>query len=47
MPCGWSSEKLPIGVQIVGKAWCEAKVLEAGRLYEQASGLPISIASLA
>jgi aspartyl-tRNA(Asn)/glutamyl-tRNA(Gln) amidotransferase subunit A len=47
MPCGWSGEKLPIGVQIVGKAWCEAKVLAAGRLYEQASGLPVSIASLA
>jgi aspartyl-tRNA(Asn)/glutamyl-tRNA(Gln) amidotransferase subunit A len=46
MPCGWSRAKLPIGLQIVGKAWGEAKVLAACRLYEQASGLPVSIASL-
>ena len=39
VPCGWSSEKLPIGLQMVGKAWAEAKVLTAGRLYEQARGL--------
>jgi aspartyl-tRNA(Asn)/glutamyl-tRNA(Gln) amidotransferase subunit A len=47
VPCGWSSEKLPIGLQIVGKAWAEAKVLTAGRLYEQGRGQPNSIASLA
>lgn len=35
VPCGWSDEKLPIGLQIIGKAWAEAKVLIAGRLYEQ------------
>jgi aspartyl-tRNA(Asn)/glutamyl-tRNA(Gln) amidotransferase subunit A len=46
VPCGWSSGKLPIGVQIVAKAWGETKVLAAGRLYEQANGLPASIASL-
>jgi len=46
VPCGWSSEKLPIGLQIVGKAWAEAKVLIAGRLFEQQRGQPASIASL-
>jgi aspartyl-tRNA(Asn)/glutamyl-tRNA(Gln) amidotransferase subunit A len=47
VPCGWSGEKLPIGLQIVGKAWAEAKVLLAGKLYEQGRGLLPSIASLA
>ncbi len=46
VPCGWSSEKMPIGLQIVGKAWAEAKVLLAGKLYEQARGFHISVASL-
>ncbi len=46
VPCGWSSEKLPIGLQVVGKSWADAMVLTAGRLYEQACGLPIPIASL-
>ena len=47
VPCGWSSEKLPIGLQIVGKAWAEAKVLLAGRLFEQGIGRQTTIASLA
>jgi aspartyl-tRNA(Asn)/glutamyl-tRNA(Gln) amidotransferase subunit A len=47
VPCGWSNEKLPIGLQIVGKPWAEAKVLFAGEVYEQASGLEFQIASLA
>ena len=47
VPCGWSSEKMPIGLQLVGKAWAEAKVLLAGKLYEQWRGFQISIASLA
>ncbi len=46
IPCGWSSEKMPIGLQIVGKAWAEAKVLLAGEFYEQARGFQIPIASL-
>ena len=46
VPCGWSSEKMPIGLQIVGKAWGEAKVLLAGKLYEQWRGFQIPIASL-
>ncbi len=46
VPCGLSSENLPIGLQIVGKAWTEAKVLSAGRLYERERGALTSIASL-
>jgi aspartyl-tRNA(Asn)/glutamyl-tRNA(Gln) amidotransferase subunit A len=47
IPCGWSTGKLPIGLQIVGKAWAESKVLLAGKLYEQGRGQLIPIASLA
>jgi aspartyl-tRNA(Asn)/glutamyl-tRNA(Gln) amidotransferase subunit A len=47
VPCGWSSEKLPIGLQVVGRTWEEAKVLTAGWLYEQEQGQPFVIASLA
>jgi aspartyl-tRNA(Asn)/glutamyl-tRNA(Gln) amidotransferase subunit A len=46
VPCGWSGKKLPIGLQIVGKAWAEAKVLLAGKLFEQGRGQPTSLASL-
>ena len=38
VPCGWSSDILPIGMQIVGKPWADAKVLLAGRLYENERG---------
>ncbi len=47
VPCGWSKENLPIGLQIVGKAWAEGKVLLAGKLFEQARGWQVPIASLA
>jgi aspartyl-tRNA(Asn)/glutamyl-tRNA(Gln) amidotransferase subunit A len=47
IPCGWSSEKMPIGLQIVGKPWAERKVILAGELYEQRRGFQISVASLA
>jgi aspartyl-tRNA(Asn)/glutamyl-tRNA(Gln) amidotransferase subunit A len=47
IPCGWSSEKMPIGLQIVGKPWAEVKVILAGELYEQRRGFQISVASLA
>jgi aspartyl-tRNA(Asn)/glutamyl-tRNA(Gln) amidotransferase subunit A len=45
VPCGWSSGKMPIGLQIVGKPWAESKVLLAGELYEQRRRLRIPIAS--
>jgi len=47
IPCGWSKEHLPIGLQIIGKPWTEKKVIIAGRLFEQAYGQPMPIALLA
>jgi len=46
VPCGWSSEKMPIGLQIVSKPWAESRVLLAGELYEQVRGHKIPVASL-
>ena len=46
IPCGWSGDHLPIGLQIVGKAWMENKVLLAGRLYEHERGFQIPVKSL-
>ena len=37
MPCGFTSEGLPIGLQIVARAWGDAKALNAGYAYEQAT----------
>lgn len=37
MPCGFTQEGLPVGLQIVSGAWQEAKALQAGQAYEQAS----------
>ena len=34
IPCGVSSEGLPIGLQIVGAPWAERRVLRVGRAYE-------------
>jgi aspartyl-tRNA(Asn)/glutamyl-tRNA(Gln) amidotransferase subunit A len=37
VPCGFTAEGLPIGLQIVGPAWSEALVLRAGYAYERAT----------
>jgi aspartyl-tRNA(Asn)/glutamyl-tRNA(Gln) amidotransferase subunit A len=37
LPCGFNSEGLPIGLQIITKAWAEADVLRAAYAYEQAT----------
>ena len=37
VPCGFTEMGLPIGVQIVSKHWAEAKVLQAGHSFEQAT----------
>jgi aspartyl-tRNA(Asn)/glutamyl-tRNA(Gln) amidotransferase subunit A len=34
LPCGEDSKGMPIGLQIVGAAWQEKRILEAGYLYE-------------
>ena len=38
LPAGLSSAGLPFGVQLVSKAWSEAKLLQAGQAYETATG---------
>ena len=35
VPCGFSTDGLPIGLQIVGGAWRESTVLRAARAYER------------
>jgi aspartyl-tRNA(Asn)/glutamyl-tRNA(Gln) amidotransferase subunit A len=34
VPCGLSSEGLPIGLQLVGKHWSEAVLLNLANAYE-------------
>ena len=36
MPCGFTTEGLPLGLQIVARPWAEASVLRAGWAYERA-----------
>jgi aspartyl-tRNA(Asn)/glutamyl-tRNA(Gln) amidotransferase subunit A len=38
LPCGFTKEGLPIGLQIVSRAWADSKVLNAGYAFEQATG---------
>jgi aspartyl-tRNA(Asn)/glutamyl-tRNA(Gln) amidotransferase subunit A len=38
VPCGFSGSGLPLGFQIVGPPFSEARVLRAGHAYEQAAG---------
>ena len=40
VPCGFTSEVLPIGMQLAGRHWEEATVLRAARAYEKAAGWP-------
>jgi aspartyl-tRNA(Asn)/glutamyl-tRNA(Gln) amidotransferase subunit A len=37
LPCGFTNARLPVGLQIVGRAWDEAAVLRAGYAYESAT----------
>jgi len=37
LPCGFSAEGLPLGLQIVARPWAEAAVLRAGQAYEGAT----------
>ncbi len=37
LPCGYSSEGLPVGLQIISRPWAEASVLRAGTAYELAT----------
>ncbi len=38
IPCGFTSNRLPIGMQIIGRAFDESTVLRAAHAYEQDSG---------
>ena len=37
LPCGFTNEGLPIGLQIISRAWGEFKVLNIGHAFEQAT----------
>jgi len=37
LPCGFDSNNLPIGLQIISKPWSEANLLRAANAYEQAT----------
>jgi aspartyl-tRNA(Asn)/glutamyl-tRNA(Gln) amidotransferase subunit A len=37
IPCGFTSNKLPIGLQIIGKKWGEETMLRVAHAYEQAT----------
>ncbi len=37
LPCGFSTDDLPIGLQLVGAQWREDLILQAARKYEQAT----------
>ena len=37
VPCGLTAEGLPIGLQLIGRRFCEAQLLQIARLYEQSS----------
>ncbi|HEX9760012.1 MAG TPA: amidase [Candidatus Acidoferrales bacterium] len=37
VPCGFTRSGLPIGLQLIGRAWDEARLLGIARLYEQAT----------
>ena len=46
MPCGSDGDGLPIGMQLIGPAFGEQTLLNAGLAFEQASGLKNIIAAL-
>ena len=37
LPCGFTNEGLPIGLQLVGAQWREEVILQVARAYEQAT----------
>jgi aspartyl-tRNA(Asn)/glutamyl-tRNA(Gln) amidotransferase subunit A len=37
VPCGFTGNGLPLGLQIISKHWREAKILQAGHAFEQAT----------
>ena len=47
VPCGFTQSGLPIGLQIISRAWADSKVLAAGYAYEQATEWHLQIPPLA
>ena len=39
IPCGLSSESLPVGLQLIGPHWSEATLFQLAHAYEQARPL--------
>jgi aspartyl-tRNA(Asn)/glutamyl-tRNA(Gln) amidotransferase subunit A len=37
LPCGYTAAGLPIGMQLIGRAFAEADLLHIGHQYEQSS----------
>ena len=35
IPCGFSSNNLPIGLQLIGDSFCEEKILKVGHIFEK------------
>ena len=35
VPCGLTPERLPVGLQLTGRAWDEATILRAAEAYER------------
>ncbi len=46
LPCGTSSEGLPIGLQLIGKPFAEAEILQAAWAFENATGFGGQLAEL-
>ena len=39
LPCGYSSKGMPIGMQLIGDSFCEARILNAAWQYENAADI--------
>jgi aspartyl-tRNA(Asn)/glutamyl-tRNA(Gln) amidotransferase subunit A len=51
VPCGLTSERLPVGLQIVGRPYAEQDVLRVAKAYERVSAFahrhaPVSVSGL-
>jgi aspartyl-tRNA(Asn)/glutamyl-tRNA(Gln) amidotransferase subunit A len=38
LPCGFDRQGLPVGFQLIGDAFCERKLIEAGRVFQGRTG---------
>jgi amidase len=37
VPAGWTADQLPVGIELLGRAWSEAQLLRIGYAFEQAT----------